>query len=355
GVGSTGRIAADLCCEHLANGNECIVAYGRECKNSDDIATKRIGTPLDYKLHGIETRLFDRHGFGSKAATKKFLQWVKEYNPDLIHLHNIHGYYINIEMLFDYIKQNHKKVLWTLHDCWAFTGHCTYFDFVCCDKWKTGCAQCPQKGEYPKSYLADNSRQNYERKKAAFTGVEDLTIITPSKWLADLVHQSFLKEYPTKVVYNTIDTSVFKPTHSDFKEKQRLQNKKIILGVANIWDRRKGLQDFIKLSEMLDENYQIVLVGLSEKQMNAIPSNILGITRTDSAKQLAEIYTAADVFVNPSVEETFGLTSIEALACGTFVIVYQDTACEEIVGSDNAVKKGDTAAIKHKIETLVKQ
>lgn len=331
GSGSTGRIAADKCRELQKAGHRCVLAYGRQQANCDDIETKRIGNPLDNRLHGIRTRVLDEHGFGSKAATGKFLTWVKEYNPDIIWLHNIHGYYINIEMLFDYLKKTDKKVYWTLHDCWSFTGHCSHFTYVQCDKWKTGCCTCVQKNRYPKSILLDNSRKNYERKKKAFCGVKDMTLITPSKWLAELVKESFLKEYPVEVVYNTIDTDVFKPTPSDFRKRYGLEDKKIILGVANVWEERKGLKDFIELADILDDSYAIVLVGLTAKQIKQMPKRIKGIIRTNNEKKLAEIYTAADIFINPSVEETFGMTTVEAKACGTPVILYEGTAGEEIV------------------------
>lgn len=331
GVGSTGRIAAEKCRELMAQGHECLLAYGREAANCDDIPTIQIGTPLDFQLHGVRNRLLDDHGFGSKAATRRFLQQVKQYDPDVIWLHNVHGYYLHIGLLFAYLRSCGKKILWTLHDCWSFTGHCAYFDFAGCGRWKTGCHDCPQKGSYPASVLRDNSRRNYEAKKTLFTGIPDVTLTVPSHWLAGRVKESFLKDYPVEVVYNTINTEVFKPTPSDFRREHDLEDKKMILGVANVWDERKGMKDFIALEKLLDDSYRIVLVGLSKEQIESLPGGILGLPRTNSMRQLAEIYTAADVYVNPSVEETFGMTAMEARCCGTEAIVYQDTACEEIV------------------------
>lgn len=331
GFGSTGRIAAETCRELMKEGHECVLAFGREKANCDDVPTVQIGTPMDYRLHGIRSRLLDDHGFGSKAATEKFLQWVKEYAPDVIWLHNVHGYYIHIGLLFDYLKTCGKKIFWTLHDCWSFTGHCAYFDFARCEKWKSGCHNCPQRGSYPASLLFDNSRGNYEKKKALFTGIPDLTLIVPSHWLESRVKQSFLRDYPVEVVYNTINRDVFRPTPGKLREKYGLEKKKIILGVASVWDARKGLRDFVELSQMLDDRCRIVLVGLTEKQIAALPEKILGIPRTNSMEELAQWYTAADVFVNPSTEETFGMTAMEARCCGTEAIVYRDTACEEIV------------------------
>lgn len=356
GFGSTGRIAAEKCRELMARGHECVLAFGREKANCDDIPAVQIGSSLDFKLHGVRNRLLDDHGFGSKAATRRFLKWVKQYDPDVIWLHNIHGYYIHIGLLFCYLRSCGKKIIWTLHDCWAFTGHCAYFDFVGCDKWMAGCHDCPQRGSYPASLLRDNSRGNYEKKKALFTGIPNLTLTVPSYWLESRVKRSFLKEYPVEVVYNTINSDIFKPTPGDFRQKHGLENRKIILGVASVWDERKGLKDFIALSEILDDRYQIVLIGLTEAQIAALPANILGLARTNSMRELAQAYTAADVFVNPSAEETFGMTAMEARCCGTEAIVYQDTACEEIVNQFGgvAVPKG-AEHLRTAIEKLTKE
>ena len=331
GFGSTGRIAAEKCRELMGLGHQCVLAFGREKANCDDIPTVRIGSAVDYRLHGIRCRLLDDHGFGSRAATKRFLNWVREYDPDVIWLHNIHGYYIHIGLLFDYLRGCGKKIIWTLHDCWAFTGHCAYFDFAGCDKWKTGCHHCPQKQAYPASCGLDGSRSNYLRKKALFTNISNLHLTVPSHWLEKRVRQSFLQEYPVEVIYNSINRDIFKPTPGDFRKKHGLDGKTILLGVASVWDARKGLSDFIELSGMLEDPYQIVLIGLTEAQIAALPEGILGLPRTNSMAELVEAYSEADVFLNPSVEETFGMTAMEARCCGTEAIVYQDTACEEIV------------------------
>lgn len=340
GIGSTGRICTDLAQQLEAEGNEVKIAYGRKGTVPEQFQkyAVRIGTDFDCKMHAIQTRLFDTHGFGSKRATKEFLKWAEEYKPDLLWLHNLHGYYINVEMLFDWIKKHpDMQVKWTLHDCWAFTGHCSYFTMVKCEQWKSHCSYCSQLRRYPACFAMSSVSKNFERKRKAFTGVKNMTLITPSKWLADLTRQSFLKEYPVEVHYNTIDTSIFKPTPSDFRERYGLQDKIIVLGVANVWEDRKGLFDFYKLAQMLDDRYAIVLVGLSEKQIKDLPKNIKGIQRTNSLQELAAIYTAADVLVNPSVEETFGMTPVEEQACGTPSIVYEDTACEEV-----ALQNGNT-------------
>ncbi len=345
--GSTGRIVLDIAKEYEKDGYEVKIAYGQKRKVSktleEDIKKYgvRIGTDMDVYSHILYTRLTDKHGLASKRATKAFLKWAEEYNPDILWLHNIHDYYINYELLFTWIKSRPQMhVKWTLHDCWAFTGHCSHFTYVKCDKWKSGCHNCPQLDQYPKSTV-DNSKDNYARKKAAFTGAYNLTIITPSNWLKDKVKESFLSEYPVEVKYNTINIEIFKPTPSTFRQDHNLQDKKIILGVASVWNDRKGLNDFMELSKKIDaQKFQIVLVGLNDnqlKEMNDKNINIIGLPRTSSAKELAKIYSAADVFVNPSYEETFGLTTAEAQACGTYTIVYKDTACEEIVNLNKGI------------------
>lgn len=335
GRGSTGRIATDLADALMAEGHECRIAYGRDTvpEKYQSIAV-RIGTDWDIRFHGILTRLFDLHGFGSKRATKQFLKWAEEYDPDVLHLHNLHGYYINIAMLFDWIKSRpHMQVKWTLHDCWAFTGHCAHYSAIECYRWKTGCTdQCPQKMSYPQCAFLGRASKNYQDKKRMFLGIPDMTVITPSEWLANQVKESFLQCYPVEVIPNGIDLSVFHNSRSDFRKKMGLEGKKIILGVASVWSEHKGLKDFVALSNLLDESTTIVLVGLTDKQIDALPANIIGIPKTNNIQELVEIYSAADVFVNPSVEETMGLTTVEAMACGTPVITYDKTAVPEVVG-----------------------
>ncbi len=402
---STGRIAAEQCRELQKEGHECVFAYGRWKANCDDIKTVKIGNKLDYEVHGVLTRLFDINGFASKRATRKFLKWAEEYNPDVVWLHNIHGYYINIEMLFAWIKSRpDMQVKWTLHDCWALTGHCTHFMVAKCGQWKENCVNCTQLREYPACYGISNVKKNYERKKKAFVGVKHMTIITPSKWLAELVYQSYFKDYKVEVVYNKINTDVFKPTDTGFREKYGLEDKIIVLGVANVWNERKGLNDFYSLAQMLDENYAIVLVGLSEKQINEFSKNVVGeytavkvegtsrvysqenilvshkekaeqkynneftversrviiqdinilyetitgkkydgeigkmtcskfvcIQHTDSVKDLAGIYTTADIFVNPTYEDNYPTVNLEALACETMVITYDTGGSKETI------------------------
>ena len=330
GYGSTGRIAADTCRKLTAQGHQCLLAYGREKVNCDDVQTVRIGSDLDNKINALQNRFLDNQGFGTRKPTMEFLKKVREYDPDVIWLHNLHGYYLHIGLLFEYLKTCGKQIIWTLHDCWSMTGHCAYFDYVRCEKWKTCCHDCPEKGQYPASVFLDRSRKNYEEKKRLFTGIPNMRLIVPSQWLANRVKAGFMGEYPVEVVYNQVDRSVFHPTPGNFREVHHLENKKILLGVASVWDRRKGLQDFIKLSSLLDHTYQIVLVGLTQEQIDSLPPAILGLPRTDNVQQLVQIYSAADLYLNPSVEETFGMTVLEAQYCGTPALVYEDTACQEV-------------------------
>ncbi len=338
GIRSTGRICTDIAEKLAAEGNEVKIAYGRETvpEKYQKYAVK-IGNNFDQKLHGLRTRILDEHGFGSKNATKKFLKWADKFSPDLLWLHNIHGYYINVEMLFDWIKSRpNMQVKWTLHDCWAFTGHCSHFTIVKCEQWRSCCSYCVQKNSYPASLFKSNCKDNFRRKKKAFIGVNNMTLITPSKWLSNLVKESFLKEYSVEINYNTIDKSIFKPTPSDFRERYNLQGKKIILGVASTWDERKGLNDFIKLSQMLDDSYAIILVGLNKKQISALPKSIIGIERTNSTNELAEIYTAADIFFNPTYEDNYPTVNLEAEACGTRVITYNTGGAPETIKLDDS-------------------
>lgn len=336
GIGSTGRIATDIHNILIEQGHESYIAYGRDLPKNCENAI-RIGSKIDNYTHVAKTRLLDKHGFGSIQATKEFINRIKDIDPDIIHLHNIHGYYINVEILFNYLKEANKPVVWTLHDCWSFTGHCSHFDYIGCNKWKTGCFNCPQKQEYPKSILINNSEQNFHRKSEAFTGVENLTIVTPSKWLAQLVNESFLNDYRIEIIHNGIDLEVFKPTKSSFREKYNLQNKFIILGVASTWTNRKGLEEFVKLSHELDKDEVIVLVGVTEKQINQIPQNIIGITRTNNVEELVDIYSSADVFVNPTLEEVLGMTNIEALACGTPVVTFDTGGSPECIDNNTGI------------------
>ncbi len=347
GIRSTGRICTDLAEALEKQGHEVKIGYGRETvPEKYRRFAVRISSETEVRLHGVKARLFDADGLGSKRATARFLRFVKEYDPDVIHLHNLHGYYINIPMLFRYIIENKKKVIWTLHDCWAFTGHCCNLNG--CDKWKSLCKDCPKHKLYPAS-ITDRSHLNYKRKKELFTAVEDLIIVTPSQWLADLTRRSFLGNAKIEVIRNGIDLEAFQPTEGDFRSRYGLEDKKIVLGVASAWSKSKGLCDFIKLADELPDSYKIVLVGLKPDQMQLIPEKILGIERTNNVQELAEIYTAADVFVNATYNDNYPTVNLEAQACGTPVITYRTGGSVESVPAENVVEQGDVMGLKDKI------
>lgn len=352
GTGSTGKITAELAEKYEREGHTVKIAYSRNAKVPDKYQhfAVRIGGSLDVYLHALLTRLTDRHGLFSCHATRKFLRWAESFNPDILWLHNIHGYFINYEMLFDWIKSRPQmKVYWTLHDCWSFTGHCAFFTFAKCDKWREHCDACPQKKVYPRSFF-DRSFKNFEQKRKNFTGVKDLTIITPSEWLASLVKQSILRDYPVEVRYNEINLEIFKPMQDTgrIRQKYQLKDKFILLGVANIWEPRKGIHDFIHLAKMLDpEKFAIVLVGVKPAQMKTLPKEIIAIERTENQKELAELYSCADLFFNPTYEDNYPTVNLEAEACGTPVLTYATGGSPETLHDPRSkvVPCGDLEAV----------
>ena len=326
GVGSTGKIVKNLSYVSQKSDFDCYSVYGREKKN-EGVKEKYIGNTVHFYTHIFFTRLFDKHGRCSFFITKKIIKHIDSINPDIIHLHNIHGYYLNYEMLFKYLKSTNVPIIWTFHDCWPYTGHCAYYSYLKCDKWKVdGCKKCISKKSYPSCYLFSNSKNNYILKKNIFSNVNKMTIVTPSEWLQKEVSQSFFSKYPCYVINNGIDLNVFFP-----KNAKKRFDKKVILGVANVWEPRKGLQDFYKLSDLLPEDYLIVLIGLSEKQITQLNSNMCGIKRTANQIELAELYSEALCFVNPTYEDNFPTTNLEALACGTPVITYNTGGSPEAV------------------------
>ncbi len=358
GTGSTGRICVEIADQLKKEGHEVKIAYGRNnlVPDSSRQYAVRIGNGFDVRMHGFKSFLFDAHGLGSIRPTKRFLIWAEKYSPDVLWLHNLHGYYINYELLFEWIKKHPQmEVRWTLHDCWPFTGHCSYFTMARCNKWKEECKDCPQPRKYPARLLIDRSKRNYQKKKDAFCGVKNLTIITPSQWLASLVKESFLRFYDVKTVYNSINVEVFKPTKSDFRKRNDIGEKKIVLGVASPWDERKGLEDFVWLANHLDSRYVVVLVGLTPKQMTGLPSNVICMQRTNSAKELAEIYSAADIFVNPTHEDNYPTTNLEASACGTPVVTYRVGGSPESVLPQNVIEENDREGLMSRIIEIVER
>lgn len=331
-TGSTGRLAEAIGNHVLSRGWESYIAFGRYPRPSSSVLI-RIGNSLSIILHGLITRVFDKHCLGSKYATIKLVKQIKRIKPDIIHLHHIHGYYINMKVLFDFLSQYNMPVVWTFHDCWSMTGHCTHFTAIGCERWKTQCFECPQTKEYPASLVFDNSKSNFTLKKSLFNSVRQMTVVSVSNWLNNVVGESFMKNVSRKVIYNGIDINKFHPqcdselTRTNF----RIGSKFMILGVASPWSEKKGLGDFIKLSHLIDNDTAIVLVGLNKEEISRLPKNIIGIEKTESQEALKNLYASANLFINFSFEETFGLTTAEALACGTPSLVYNTTACPEIV------------------------
>lgn len=339
--GSTGAIMRNLHKALTERGADSYILWGRRHETVSD-HERCIATRLGYLFHGALVRMDDRMGFHSKRDTARLLRILDEIDPDVVHLHNVHGYWVNVEMMFGWLAKHRCQVRWTLHDCWAFTGHCAYFTYVKCAQWMTHCAyseSCPQLGTYPKTVCKRNCARNFEDKRRIFTSVppERMTLVTPSHWLKGLVKQSFLKAYPVEVRHNAVDTTVFRPTPSDFRERYGIGDRFMVLGVASPWTERKGLSDFVRLARELDsDRYAIVLVGLTKKQIRKLKYELVALPRTESAEELAAIYTAADLFAHPGVEETFGMTVTEAAACGTPVAVRGGSACEEAAQGSEA-------------------
>lgn len=337
--GSTGKIAEQIGKIVKNEGWRSIIAYGRKANISEN-ELLRIGTEASVIEHGFESLIFDNHGLGSRLATIKFIRKIDAIEPDIIHLHNIHDYYLNYKILFNYLSKKNIPVVWTLHDCWPFTGHCAHFDYAGCDMWKTECHKpCPCLNQYPKSILFDQSSRNWKLKRQSFTSLGNMTLVPVSNWLGNLVSESFLKQYTRKVIYNGIDLNVFQAADdvSVLKKKYHLEDKKVLIGVASAWNDRKGFHDYIELSERLPVNNKLVLIGLNDKQRRALPSHILGLGRTATQKELVMWYTLAEIVLNLSYEESFGLTTVEGMACGTPSIAYNATASPELISKDTGV------------------
>ncbi len=329
--GSTGKIMLQIARRAEEKGHNAFTFSRKWIKQSTPVKGHTyFGYFVENAFHHILSEITGFSECFSYFGTLKLIRQLKKIKPDIIHLHNLHGWYINLPLLFKYIKKENIKTIWTLHDCWAFTGHCAYFDICGCEKWQSGCKKCSQYKNYPKSWL-DNSGFMYSIKKKCFTGVSDMTIITPSNWLSGLVKRSFLKEYPVKVINNGIDLSVFKPTESDFRQKHGLENKFVLLGIAFGWGKRKGLDVFIELSKRLDDNFRIILVGTDDEIDKLLPDNIISIYRTHNQAELAEIYSAADLFVNPTREDNYPTVNMESVACGTPVLTFNTGGSPEML------------------------
>lgn len=356
---STGRIMQEIGELAIQKGWQSYIAYSR---GRDGVKPCRsellpVGNKVSVAWHGVMTRLFDRHGLASDGATRMFVEEIEKISPDVIHIHNIHGYFLNYRILFDYLSRCGIPVVWTIHDCWLYTGHCYYYSFVQCDKWQTGCGRCPQKRDFPASFFVDRSAQNFADKCRAFTSMphDKLTIVPVSEWIKGEMQHSFLKEYNFRVIHNGINMEVFNIYDTDaIRSRYGLQGKHILLGVASIWSREKGLYDFIELAGMLNADERIVLVGIKPEEKKLLPENVIGIARTENIRQLAELYAAADVFVNPTWQDNYPTVNLEAIACGTPVVTYRTGGSVEAVTEKTGfvVEQGDVKGLMEAVRQI---
>ena len=359
---STGRIMQEIGELAMANGWESYVAYsgGRDGVKPCKSKLMPVGGKLDVAFHGLWTRLTDRHGLASWFATKRFIREIKELNPDVIHIHNIHGYFLNYKMLFEYLKEAGIPVIWTVHDCWLYTGHCYYYSSIGCDKWMNGCGNCPQRTAFPASWFIDRSKQNLKDKSESFNSIKDkLTIVPVSEWIRGEMSRSILKDCHYQVIHNGIDLNVFdvQPDDKAVREKYGLGDKHVILGLASIWSKEKGWDDFMEMSKMLNGDEVIVMVGVTEEQQKRLPENVVGIRRTENVRQLAELYSAAVAFVNPTWQDNYPTVNLEAIACGTPVVTYRTGGSIEAVTEKTGyvVEQGDVKGLLEAVREIEKK
>lgn len=356
---STGRIMQEIANLASQHGWECYIAYskGRDGLRGCGTQIVPVGNRLSTAWHGVVTRFFDCHGLASSGATRQFIKEIERIKPDVVHIHNIHGYFLNYKLLFQYLSKTKIHVVWTAHDCWLYTGHCYHYSFAKCNKWQTHCGKCPQRKEFPASYFIDRSWQNFEDKKLAFTSIpqDRFTIVAVSHWIREEMAKSFLKNCRFCVIRNGIDLELFNVCETDIvRQKYGLLGKHIILGVASIWMPEKGWGDFMKLSAMINDDEVIVLVGVKDAQRANLPSNIIPISKTENIRQLAELYSAADVFVNPTWQDNYPTVNLESIACGTPVVTYKTGGSVESVTEETGVivDQGDVNGLLHAIRLI---
>lgn len=359
---STGRIMQEIGELAMLHGWKTYMAYSKgrdgikECKSE----IVPVGDVWSTAWHGLETRLLDRHGLASDRATREFVKRIEKIAPDIVHIHNIHGYFLNYRILFNFLSRSGIPVVWTVHDCWLYTGHCYYYSYAGCNKWQTGCGHCPQKKEFPASYFSDRSHRNWLDKKTAFTSMplDKLTIVPVSDWIREEMSRSFLKDYHFQVIHNGINTEVFDVYDATaVRQQYSLGDKHIFLGVASIWSREKGLADFIKMSELIRQDEVIVLVGIKPEDMKLLPKNVVAIARTENIHQLAELYSAADVFINPTWQDNYPTVNLEAIACGTPVVTYRTGGSIEAITDTTGfiVEQGDVAGLVDAARCIIRR
>ena len=350
GSGSIGRIAEQIGLRAGAAGWDVYMASGARYSRPCQLEEIRFSTMFQEYMHILRSLLLDAHGGGSRRATRRLMRAIEKLHPNVIHLHNVHGYYLNIKLFFNFLKKSGIPVVWTLHDCWTMTGHCAHFESVGCMRWREGCHHCPLKREYPRTLFLDASERNYRLKKQLFTSLPNLRIVAVSQWLAEIVRQSYLQSYPLQVLHNGIDLEVFRPTASDMRQRLGLGDAFVVLGVASVWYAAKGIAEFIRLAGNPD--IRVVLVGVTEKQRKLFPDSVVTVARTHDQQELAAIYTMADVLVNPTYNDSYPTVNLEALACGTPVVTYRTGGSPEAVDSKTGVvvAKGDYDGLVAAIE-----
>lgn len=348
---STGRIAEQIGDEAMHQGWRSVIAYGQEKGTGSSSETIRIGNNWDINLHGIQTRLFDRHGLESKRSTARFLKQMDALKPDVVHLHNIHGYYLNYPLLFEYLRASHIPVVWTLHDCWSLTGHCSHFDYVGCERWRTGCHDCMQLKEYPASSIGvDRSKRNWVDKCHYFNLPDQMVVVAVSEWLQEQVRQSFLGKKECRVIRNGVDLDLFKPYTDAGRYLRELyginSDQQVLLTLTSgkgDLGRKKGFFDVLELAGKLDGSQRLIAAGLSEDQLKLLPKGVIGVGKITDRTELAKLYSGSDVFLNLTLEDSFPTVNLEALACGTPVITYKTGGSPEAIDSSTGlvVDKGN--------------
>jgi len=355
GIKSTGRIASEIGKLVEADGGECRIGCGANFvpPESEHFAVKTISV-TGRRIYSLLTKLFDAEGRWNRIGTRRLLRQMEQFQPDVVHLHNIHGCYLHAGELFRYLKKKNLPVVWTLHDCWPFTGHCAYFDYSGCERWKTGCHDCPQLKSYPVCVGLDGSRRNHAWKRKLFTSLDNLTMVVPCQWMADPLGQSYMQNYPVRTIYNGVDLDAFRPVESDIRQRFGLEKSKLVLAVASDWDERKGLRYLIQAAEKMGEEYRFVVIGLSKEQVESLPQGMIGIEHTANVGELVQWYSAADCLANPSMEDNMPMVNLEALACGTPIATFRTGGCPEAVDADTGivVDKADVDGLCEAIRQL---
>jgi len=358
---STGKIMRELGNLALAAGWESYIAYSRARDGIPAHSSKLVpvGNRFDLALHWLATRIFDAHGLASRRATKQLIRRISEIDPDIVHIHNVHGYFLHYPTLCRFLAERGKPVIWTAHDCWLFTGHCYHYAAAGCYRWETGCHDCPQKKAFPASYVFDRSRSNYRDKRKALTGIPSLTVVAVSEWMRGQIARSFLKDIPCRVIPNGIDLDTFQPRHDPMvRERYGITRPFYYLAVASLWIPEKGITDLIALSSLLDKDEQLVMVGsIPESWQKRLPQNIVCIRRTSDAQALATLYTEALALVNPTWQDNYPTVNLEAIACGTPVVTYRTGGSVESVTVESGfiVEQGDVPALADRLHQIRKK